>query len=278
MKTGPSFDTDWNGLIGNIDGVYFNNVFIQQNHANMKNQLVTYDSTSYIKNINFNSVYVGGELLTELSPSEWNLLADPGDSSTNYNDENEVTFSNDPVTKVNVIATQPSASKAGLTGGKLTFTRTTANNSQPVTVNYKIRGNAVSGKDYVPLSGRIVIPAGADSADVDVMPLAGNYRQGIEQVLVVLKTGDGYMIDKDFLATVNIYDNGEAPPKQTILFSDNFDAPPAGTNVNLLGGWTSVSDTGASSTIFGRADSANKVLSIANLNTGGNLQLDNFLS
>jgi len=53
-------------------------------------------------------------------------------------------------------------------------------------VLYDVGGTAVNGEDYLPLSGRVVIPVGASSASVLVVPIDDDACEGVETVLAKL--------------------------------------------------------------------------------------------
>ncbi len=58
----------------------------------------------------------------------------------------------------------------------------------PLTVRYVVSGNAVSGRDFKPLSGSITIPAGKGSALISLQPTSGT--QDDKTVVITLATDD----------------------------------------------------------------------------------------
>jgi hypothetical protein len=75
------------------------------------------------------------------------------------------------------------AVKEGTTTG-FTVHRTGATD-QPITVHYKISGNAKSGTDYEPLLDHVDIPAGESSATITVMPFFDAVTRERDETVVV---------------------------------------------------------------------------------------------
>jgi hypothetical protein len=83
------------------------------------------------------------------------------------------------------------------TGDPATFTvtRTDALALADLTVNYEVSGTATSGTDYTALTGTVVIPAGAMSAEIVVTPLLDSTvsgDEGNESIVLTLLDGEGY--------------------------------------------------------------------------------------
>jgi hypothetical protein len=83
------------------------------------------------------------------------------------------------------------------TGDPATFTvtRTDALALADLTVNYEVSGTATSGTDYTALTGTVVIPAGAMSAEIVVTPLLDSEvsgDEGNESIVLTLLDGEGY--------------------------------------------------------------------------------------
>ena len=64
-----------------------------------------------------------------------------------------------------------------------------------LTVNYTASGTAISGTDYILLSGSVIIPAGASSAVVSVTPKEDTAREGNETVKLTLLAKTGYTLN-----------------------------------------------------------------------------------
>ncbi|HYV33007.1 MAG TPA: Calx-beta domain-containing protein, partial [Candidatus Binatia bacterium] len=90
-----------------------------------------------------------------------------------------------PPPVVTIVASDPDASETGPDPGTFTVSRTGATND-PLTVFYFTRGTALNGLDYRALFDYVVIPAGASSADVTVLPIDDELVEGPETVVVQL--------------------------------------------------------------------------------------------
>lgn len=191
MYDSSGFDPGWNGKLGNIKNVFINNVTLPSGSRYDTSRIQGFDSTRRVSAVNFDSVYVGSNLIKDYTS---------GNITTNEFIDN-IKFSSNKAQKVNVTAIDKGATKSS-DKGSFTFTRS-GSTAKVLTVNYKLRGNAINGKDYQLLSGSVIIPAGASSKKVNVLS-KGKGSNGLKQVIVVLKTGAGYMMDKNYLATVNI--------------------------------------------------------------------------
>ena len=118
------------------------------------------------------------------------------------------TFSTDALT---IEASDASASEAGPDTGTIRVTRPDTSTNAALTVFYTLGGTAVNGSDYAPLSGSVVIPAGALSAEFTVTPLDDTaWQEGTETVVAALAAGN-YLIGAPSSAAVTIQD-GDALP------------------------------------------------------------------
>ena len=72
----------------------------------------------------------------------------------------------------------------------------TGDTSQPLTVNYKVKGAAVAGVDYKKLPGSVTIPAGAVKAKVKVKPIDGSPSAGVLKLKIQLlpSTDGSYLV------------------------------------------------------------------------------------
>lgn len=105
-----------------------------------------------------------------------------------------------------VTASLPNAAEQGNTAGRFTIART-GGTQTALTVNYTIGGNAQNGIDYVSLSGAVVIPAGASSANVAVTPIEDAFGESDETVTLTLSANGAYTLGTPNSATVTIADN-----------------------------------------------------------------------
>ena len=115
---------------------------------------------------------------------------------------------------VTIKATDPNAAETLPTQapdtGTFTVYRSPATSAVALTVYYAVSGTATNGVDYVTLTGKVTIPAGADSATIVVTPIDDNLREGIEKVtatLIPCPAGGCYIIGAPNSATVSIADN-----------------------------------------------------------------------
>lgn len=121
---------------------------------------------------------------------------------------NTETFATDAVT---IEAADASASEAGPDTGFFRVTRPDTSTNGALTVAYTLGGTAANGSDYATLSGSVVIPDGAVSAEFVVSPLDDTaWQEGGETVVATLATGN-YLIGAANSAVVTIQD-GDAPP------------------------------------------------------------------
>ena len=111
---------------------------------------------------------------------------------------------------VTVVASAPAAKEAGLVQGVLTFSRNAALDTA-LAVRYGIGGTAAPGFDYVTLSGTAVIPAGATSAAVAVVPIDDTLVENPDTVTVTIASGAGYVIGAPSSATISIESDDVAP-------------------------------------------------------------------
>ncbi len=112
---------------------------------------------------------------------------------------------------VQIYATDAHASKQGTDTGLFTLYRS-ANTNQALDVSYAIGGTATNGVDYALLSGVVTVPAGALSATIPVVPLAGGavQKSTVQTVTLSLLPTAAYQVGSPTQATVSIY--SEPPP------------------------------------------------------------------
>jgi autotransporter-associated beta strand protein len=121
---------------------------------------------------------------------------------------NSETFATDAVT---IEAADASASEAGPDTGCFRVARPDTSTNGALTVYYTLSGTAGNGSDFETLSGSVVIPSGAVSAEFYVAPLDDTvWQEGAETVVAALASGN-YLIGAASSAVVTIQD-GDAPP------------------------------------------------------------------
>ncbi len=107
---------------------------------------------------------------------------------------------------VTVFASKATADETGSKNGEFTFTRT-GSTLDPLTVRYGVGGSAVNGSDFVQLSGSIVIPAGATTARLPLLPNPDLTNEGTDTVVITLVTNPAYIIGAETSATATIADS-----------------------------------------------------------------------
>ncbi len=121
------------------------------------------------------------------------------------------------------IATTTATTEGSPTPGAFTVTRS-GSTASSLTVNYTLGGTAINGTDYTRLGGSIVIPAGAASAIISIVPADDTLVEGNETVLLTLASNTAYTLGAASSASLTIADNDvAAPPPTTSGTSYQFD-------------------------------------------------------
>lgn len=107
---------------------------------------------------------------------------------------------------VTIIATDAVASESGSNMGQFAVTRS-GNASAPLIVKYSVTGSANPGFDYQALPGTITIPAGQQSALIEVVPFDDAGAELNETVVVSILPDASYTVGSLSSATVQITDN-----------------------------------------------------------------------
>jgi subtilase family serine protease/subtilisin family serine protease len=105
--------------------------------------------------------------------------------------------------RVSVVASDATATEAGLTTGSFTLTRT-GDVSSELVVSYTISGTATSGADYVAPAGSITFAAGSADAIVVVEPVDDVNIEPSETVILTVVPGTDYGVRAPASATVEI--------------------------------------------------------------------------
>ena len=111
---------------------------------------------------------------------------------------------------VTVTASTPTALEAGLVPGAFTFSRGAATQSA-LTVQYLIGGTTTASADYTALPASVIIPAGAATATVPVVPVDDTVVENNETVIVTITSGSGYILGSPASGTVSIVSDDVAP-------------------------------------------------------------------
>ena len=92
----------------------------------------------------------------------------------------------------------------GSRNAKFLVSRAGANLSQPLTVDYALGGTTMNGVDFRLLSGTTVIPAGASSVRVKVIPQVAETATKTVTLTLTLPSGSAYTLGSTISATVQI--------------------------------------------------------------------------
>jgi hypothetical protein len=104
--------------------------------------------------------------------------------------------------RVTVTATS-AAREQGPTSGLFTVSRT-GDTSNPLTVTYTVGGTATPSTDYTPLTGVVVIPAGAASAPIAVNPLDDQFAEPDETIAVTVNASADYVAASPSQAVITL--------------------------------------------------------------------------
>ena len=107
---------------------------------------------------------------------------------------------------ISIQTTVDNVSEQGEVPGQFTLTRT--GTSGDLTVYLAISGTATSGADYVPLDNPVVIPDGASSATIDVIPFHDLIYEPTETVILTVLASTNYNVAAPASASLNILDDG----------------------------------------------------------------------
>lgn len=110
----------------------------------------------------------------------------------------------DPLPVVTIEAVDRTASESGADNGRFRLTRTGQTN-RPLTVRYSIHGTAKNGVDYKTLSGTRVIPQGAASANITLVPAKDAKSESNETVILKIMDRGLYIVGKPAGAKVLIH-------------------------------------------------------------------------
>ncbi|MBX7208567.1 MAG: PKD domain-containing protein [Verrucomicrobiaceae bacterium] len=117
-----------------------------------------------------------------------------------------ITITDDDLPVVTIVATDPSASEAGLDQGVFTFYRT-GDTSGTLNVTYAASGTATSATDRQGVGTSVTFAAGSSTATRLVIPLNDAIGEATETTTLTLTAGAGYAIGSPSTATVFIFDD-----------------------------------------------------------------------
>ncbi len=107
---------------------------------------------------------------------------------------------------VSIIAPVNSVSEQGNTFGEFQISRTTTTGN--LTVYLAVSGTAIPGGDYLPLDNPVVIPDGASSVTLDVIPFQNAILDPTKTVELLALPSTNYNVGSRDIATVSILDDG----------------------------------------------------------------------
>ncbi len=132
-----------------------------------------------------------------MNPSPSYTVGTPASATVTITSDETVTQT------VTVKATDNTATEAGLTTGRYTFTRT-GSTAAALTVSYTVTGTATAGSDYVALGTSVVIPAGKTQVTKTLTPKQDSLQESSETVILTLKQSPNYAVGTFASATVTI--------------------------------------------------------------------------
>ena len=121
-----------------------------------------------------------------------------------------VTIHDNDLPVVSIAATDATLTETAGDPGVFTISRTGGDSYLPLTVDYAIAGRAVHGADYRRLEGRAVIPAGASATTVEIYPIDDSMDEGIQNIILQLRSTATYTIGGSGTATMSITDNDDS--------------------------------------------------------------------
>ena len=96
--------------------------------------------------------------------------------------------------KISLAVGEAKTVEGSLTPSSIVFSRSGATNSA-LAVNYSLSGSAVSGSDFLPLSGALTIPVGASSATLSITSVNDSVSESLETVVVRVSSAATYIVD-----------------------------------------------------------------------------------
>ena len=131
------------------------------------------------------------------------------------------TILDDDTNTVSITATNATAAEAGPTAGSFRISRA-GSTTAPLLINFQVTGTASSPTDYAPLGTSAIIPAGAASVDLPVLPVDDWTVELPETVVVTLISAPGSRIVAPNVATLTISDNDPNSLPVVTITSTNY--------------------------------------------------------
>ena len=147
----------------------------------------------------WDQVYVGDKtVVVTISANSLYAIATPSSATVIIKDSDLPT--------VTIEAAISSISDNGTTPGEYVVTHT-GTTALPLTVRYSVSGTAVSGTNFVTLSGSVVIPVGSASAPIILTPIKDGQFTGDLTVVVSITPNSAYLIGSPNAATITIVES-----------------------------------------------------------------------
>jgi hypothetical protein len=138
-------------------------------------------------------------------------IGTPGNATLNLRD--------DELPSISLSAPDPDAAEPSFDTGMIRVSRGTVTNGT-LTVFLAVSGTAIPGVDYIPLENFVIIPQGASSVDVEIIPFDDLHQEPNETIQVNLVAHSAYNIGGTRQTTVSLADDdGGAPPAAGFTFA-----------------------------------------------------------
>jgi hypothetical protein len=122
-----------------------------------------------------------------------------------------IRITDDDIPTVTIEAFDDTSSEPGANPGTVRFSRN-GDTTDPLTIEYGVRGVALHGTDYAQLSGVATIAAGASYEDVAIDPLLDTFDESSETAkLRTACDNSDYILSADVDTTVDIFDGDNSP-------------------------------------------------------------------
>ena len=119
----------------------------------------------------------------------------------------------------------------------LVVTRSGADNTDPLTVKYSVSGSATNGTDYSLLSGEVIIPGGADSANIVLSVTQDSTPESTENIVITLTEDLSYQLAGTVSVDYTVWDDDPTPAPTSISVSavvDSIDESSTSTSAFMI--------------------------------------------
>ena len=145
------------------------------------------------------------DALSEASETIVIALSNPTGAVLGANATHTFTITDDDAAVLTIAASDAAAGEFGGDTGIFTLTRT-GNLASAITAHISISGTATGGVDYETIPATVAFAANANTATIQVTPLADTLAEGSETVIATLVPDAAYAIGSPASATVTIAD------------------------------------------------------------------------